>query len=55
MDADTATLGMLASALAIGFFGSTHCIGMCGGIAGALGQAAGVGERGRRTALQIGL
>ena len=31
--------GFLAAALAIGFFGSSHCIGMCGGIAGALGMA----------------
>ncbi|WGL16636.1 sulfite exporter TauE/SafE family protein [Microbulbifer bruguierae] len=29
----------LAAALAIGFFGSSHCIGMCGGISGALGLA----------------
>lgn len=31
--------GFLAAALAIGFLGSSHCIGMCGGIAGALGMA----------------
>lgn len=31
--------GYLAAALAIGFFGSSHCIGMCGGISGALGMA----------------
>ncbi|MFC6634992.1 sulfite exporter TauE/SafE family protein [Microbulbifer taiwanensis] len=31
--------GYLAAALAIGFLGSSHCIGMCGGIAGALGMA----------------
>ncbi|WP_323846998.1 sulfite exporter TauE/SafE family protein [Microbulbifer magnicolonia] len=31
--------GFVAAALAIGFFGSSHCIGMCGGIAGALGMA----------------
>ncbi|WKD50495.1 sulfite exporter TauE/SafE family protein [Microbulbifer spongiae] len=31
--------GFLAAALAIGFFGSSHCIGMCGGISGALGMA----------------
>ena len=29
----------VASALLIGLFGSVHCLGMCGGIAGALGQA----------------
>jgi sulfite exporter TauE/SafE len=29
----------LASALVLGFFGSVHCLGMCGGIAAALGQA----------------
>ncbi|WP_428818684.1 sulfite exporter TauE/SafE family protein [Microbulbifer sp. MCCC 1A16149] len=31
--------GTLAAALAIGFFGSSHCVGMCGGISGALGLA----------------
>ncbi|WP_346839216.1 sulfite exporter TauE/SafE family protein [Microbulbifer sp. SAOS-129_SWC] len=31
--------GFLAAALAIGFLGSSHCVGMCGGIAGALGMA----------------
>lgn len=30
---------VLAAALAIGFLGSSHCIGMCGGISGALGLA----------------
>ena len=29
---------VLASAVVLGFVGSGHCIGMCGGIAGALGQ-----------------
>lgn len=33
---DWSTLG---AALAIGFFGSSHCVGMCGGISGALGLA----------------
>lgn len=32
-------LPLLASALVLGFFGSVHCLGMCGGIAAALGQA----------------
>ncbi|WP_193166234.1 sulfite exporter TauE/SafE family protein [Microbulbifer hainanensis] len=31
--------GFVAAALVIGFLGSSHCIGMCGGIAGALGMA----------------
>ncbi|MFV8784388.1 sulfite exporter TauE/SafE family protein [Microbulbifer sp. SA54] len=31
--------GFLVAALAIGFLGSSHCIGMCGGISGALGMA----------------
>ncbi|PCO04462.1 sulfite exporter TauE/SafE family protein [Microbulbifer flavimaris] len=31
--------GFVAAALAIGFFGSSHCIGMCGGISSALGMA----------------
>ena len=30
---------ILASALVLGFFGGVHCLGMCGGIAAALGQA----------------
>ncbi len=30
---------LLAGALVLGFFGSVHCLGMCGGIAAALGQA----------------
>jgi sulfite exporter TauE/SafE len=30
---------VLTSALLLGAFGSVHCLGMCGGIAGALGQA----------------
>ena len=30
----------LVAALLIGFVGSTHCLGMCGGIAGALGSSA---------------
>ncbi len=28
----------IASALLLGFFGSVHCVAMCGGLAGALGQ-----------------
>ena len=35
----TADWGFLGAALAIGFLGSSHCIGMCGGISGALGLA----------------
>lgn len=31
--------GFVAAALAVGFLGSSHCIGMCGGIASALGMA----------------
>ncbi|WP_226646094.1 sulfite exporter TauE/SafE family protein [Microbulbifer variabilis] len=43
--------GFLAAALAIGFLGSSHCIGMCGGISGALGMAV----PGRQTAwVQLG-
>ncbi len=33
-------LPVLLSALVLGFAGSVHCLGMCGGIAGALNQAA---------------
>lgn len=32
------SLPILLGALILGFVGSGHCIGMCGGIAGALGQ-----------------
>ncbi|WP_444944893.1 sulfite exporter TauE/SafE family protein [Microbulbifer sp. ZKSA006] len=43
--------GFLAAALAIGFLGSSHCIGMCGGISGALGMAV----PGKKTAwMQLG-
>jgi len=35
-----AELPVLLSALVLGFAGSVHCLGMCGGIAGALTQAA---------------
>jgi sulfite exporter TauE/SafE len=37
---DSASLwGVLASMFAVGFFGSVHCFGMCGGIAAALTHA----------------
>ena len=36
---------ILASALVLGFFGSVHCLGMCGGIAGSLGALSGQGNR----------
>lgn len=35
-----ASLPILSSALVLGFAGSVHCVAMCGGIAGALDQAA---------------
>ena len=35
----TASLPIVASALVLGFAGSVHCVGMCGGIAGALAQS----------------
>lgn len=34
----TGSIPLVASAFVLGFAGSVHCIGMCGGIAGALGQ-----------------
>lgn len=34
-----ASMPLVLSALLLGFFGSAHCLAMCGGIAGALGQA----------------
>ena len=37
---------ILASALLLGLFGSTHCIAMCGGIAAALGQSGSLGPAG---------
>jgi sulfite exporter TauE/SafE len=40
----------LLGAFALGLFGSLHCLGMCGGIAGALGQAASVSSAGSRIA-----
>lgn len=42
----------VAAALAAGFFGSAHCLGMCGGIAGALGLGA-EGPPGRRLAIVL--
>lgn len=33
------TASFYLAALIAGFFGSTHCVGMCGGIAGVLGQS----------------
>jgi sulfite exporter TauE/SafE len=39
---------LAGSAALVGFLGSVHCIGMCGGIAGALAQAAARGGRGLR-------
>ena len=42
----------IAAALAAGFFGSAHCLGMCGGIAGALGLGA-AGPPGRRLLIVV--
>ncbi len=39
---------ILSSALVLGFVGSVHCLGMCGGIAGALGQGLPDQTRGSR-------
>ncbi len=53
---ETATkLGLLLAALGVGFFGSTHCFAMCGGIAAALGQATETEQspRSRRFFLQL--
>lgn len=44
---------LLASALLFGLAGSTHCIGMCGGIAGSLAMSG--GERGLRFQLAYNL
>ncbi len=45
-------LMLLATALAAGFFGSPHCLGMCGGIVSALGFALQSASPGRRFFLQ---
>lgn len=43
----------LLAALAIGLAGSTHCIGMCGGIAGSLGMASTASRRATRLGLAL--
>ena len=45
---------LLMSALLLGAVGSVHCLAMCGGIAGALGQAA-APQAGLRSTLRIAL
>lgn len=46
----TAEITFLA-ALVAGLAGSVHCLGMCGGIAGALGLAGGAGQGGLRSSV----
>ncbi len=58
MDASPAALG-LPAAIAMGFLGSPHCLGMCGGIAGALDPALAaprhaLGAAGRHALLSLG-
>lgn len=43
----------LLTALTLGFFGSAHCVGMCGGIAGALGFAVREQSSGRRLVILL--
>ncbi len=56
MDGPPAALG-LPAAIAMGFLGSPHCLGMCGGIAGSLDSALAaprLGAAGRHTLLSLG-
>lgn len=48
------TLSALGSALLLGLMGSTHCLGMCGGISAALGAAAGAQRRVMAVAYNLG-
>jgi len=45
---------VLLTALGLGFLGSSHCLAMCGGIAGALGMGTGTTAGGGRFALLAG-
>lgn len=42
-------IGELAAGFSVGLVGSVHCVGMCGGIAGALAMSAATQPRGRVT------
>ncbi|MDJ0852050.1 MAG: sulfite exporter TauE/SafE family protein [Myxococcota bacterium] len=58
MDGPPTALG-LPAAIAMGFLGSPHCLGMCGGIAGAFDSALGgpgpaLGAAGRHALLSLG-
>ncbi len=44
----------LLAALLLGFFSSTHCLGMCGGIMGALTLGISAESRGRKLAIVLG-
>lgn len=44
----------LLAALLLGFFSSTHCLGMCGGIMGALAFGVSAESRGRKLAIMLG-
>lgn len=48
------TISLLLSAFLLGLLGSIHCIGMCGGIAGALGMAIKTSSSQRKVILQLG-
>lgn len=46
-------LPVIVTALSIGFLGSGHCVGMCGGIASALSFAIPNDERGKKTGILL--
>ncbi|MDX9875641.1 MAG: sulfite exporter TauE/SafE family protein [Spongiibacteraceae bacterium] len=48
------TLTLLGSGLLLGLMGSTHCLGMCGGLSAALGAAAGTQQRLMALAYNLG-
>lgn len=47
------TIAVLVSSFVLGFFGSAHCLGMCGGISGSLGLAIPVGPGYRRRQVSL--
>lgn len=49
----TFDLASFAVALGMGFFSSTHCLAMCGGIMGALTMATGEGSSGQRARIVL--
>lgn len=54
VDADATVWGAWLAAWTLGLFSSAHCLGMCGGIMGALSAAIPAEARGRRWRLLLG-